>query len=440
MITVENEDSKTIDSHFKINQASSKPESLKMIPHNINDKNDYDKVSTLSSNINHKKNEMNKLQRYKIGLIFYLIYVVNSIFNFFLALYFPNLYTVNCFSDTYIHLSCFIFAFFFSFLIKKFASKNTKDMVNVFKYYVPDWKKNMSSNDFKQVNSSLYVFEGTKEKFQKNIHLISFTLMIALYFSYSFLNFSYREPLLKKDQYFLTPLSFPLAAFAVILILRKLFLNTQKFDFLGTISMIILIIGIITLFIFQSKLYSSDIIFAIYNYSTFGGIFFGFFSISLKYFYNLYSVNFKISTIFGYIGLYTLITMPIILCIGCIWSDGVNIFELGGSFKWWCLKLIVNVVKVVTTVHCILGLSPLVFGMGMFIDCLINITLNIATGKIKRDELDELYWIAAGFILVGILLGGLEKFLKNKIIEKKKKKRIKDEQLGEETKTNKSIV
>jgi hypothetical protein len=204
--------------------------------------------------------------------------------------------------------------------------------------------------------------------------------------------------------------------------------------------MIILIIGIITLFIFQSKLYSSDIIFAIYNYSTFGGIFFGFFSISLKYFYNLYSVNFKISTIFGFIGLYTLITMPIILCIGCIWSDGVNIFELGGSFKWWCLKLIVNVVKVVTTVHCILGLSPLVFGMGMFIDCLINITLNIATGKIKRDELDELYWIAAGFILVGILLGGLEKFLKNKIIEKKKKKRIKDEQLGEETKTNKSIV
>ena len=93
--------------------------------------------------------------------------------------------------------------------------------------------------------------------------------------------------------------------------------------------------------------------------------------------------------------------------------------------------MLLNVVKVVTTVHCILGLSPLVFGMGMFIDCLVNITLNIAAGKIQSGRE---YWVAAGFILVGILLGGLEKFLKNKIIEKNKQKRMKDAQLSEEIK------
>ena len=64
-------------------------------------------------NLNVKKDKqkqetrINKLQRYKVGLIFYLIYLSTSISNFFLFRNVPKITNLNPFSETYMHLSFF---------------------------------------------------------------------------------------------------------------------------------------------------------------------------------------------------------------------------------------------------------------------------------------------------------------------------------------------
>lgn len=398
----------------------------------VNDKPGVN-LNIKTKNRNQQKISINKLKRYKIGLIFFAIYVLTSISSFLIVKYQQPITTLNAFSETYIYLSFLVVFLFFSFILSKCASKSTYNIVNILKYYVPDWKKDMSKNDFKTLSSTFYIFEGTKEKFEKNVHKISFMLMVFLYFSMSFLLLScytYKE----TKNIYLIPLVFPLASLSIVVILRKLFLNTQQFDMLSTISLIILIIGIVFLFIFQVYIYNSSnepgAIILIYCYATFGGLFFGLFSVFLKYFYNIYGTNFRISLIFGYIGLYNIIASPIILCLVCIWSTNDSIFNLGeNSFGIWFGNFAINIIKVITAAHCVIGLSPLVFSMGMFLDCLINITVNIIA---KDIESSVWYILSACFIFIGVFLGGLDKYLKNKIRDRELKEEQETYNLGNE--------
>ena len=384
-------------------------------------------------NLNVKKDKqkqetrINKLQRYKVGLIFYLIYLSTSISNFFLFRNVPKITNLNPFSETYMHLSFFTLFLFFSIILKKCASKKAYNIVNVLKYYVPDWKKEMNRNDFKTLSSTFYIFEGSKEKFEKNVHKISFMLMLLLFFSMCFLSISESVEIKKNENsIFLISLVFPLAAISIVIMLRKLFLNSQHFDMLSTISIIILIIGIVCLFIFQNKIYLDEqqdlsVAIQVYSYSCIGGIFFGLFSVFLKYSYNIYGKNFQISLIFGYIGLYNVITIPIVLCLVCIFANNEEgaipyvIFDLHNMVLAWIGKFAVNVIRIVTITHCVIGLSPLVFCMGMFMDCLINLTLNLC---FKNVTIDAWYITSTCFILIGVVLGTLDKYLKNKIRDK----------------------
>ena len=386
-------------------------------------------------NLNVKKDKVkqetriNKLQRYKVGLIFYLIYLSTSISNFFLFRSYHDITNLNPFSETYMHLAFLTLFLFISIILKKCASKKAYNIVNVLKYYVPDWKKEMNRNDFKTLSSTFYIFEGSKEKFDKNVHKISFMLMLLLFFSMCFLSISESvEIKINKngESLFLISLVFPLAAISIVIMLRKLFLNSQHFDMLSTISIIILMIGIVCLFIFQNNIYINEehdlsVAIQVYSYACLGGIFFGLFSVFLKYSYNIYGKNFKISLIFGYIGLYNVITIPIVLCLVCIFANSDEgaipylIFDLHNMVLPWIGKFAVNVIRIVTITHCVIGLSPLVFCMGMFMDCLINLTLNLCFTKF---DMIGWYITSACFILVGVVLGTLDKYLKNKIRDK----------------------
>ena len=137
----------------------------------VNDKPGVN-LNIKTKNRNQQKISINKLKRYKIGLIFFAIYVLTSISSFLIVKYQQPITTLNAFSETYIYLSFLVVFLFFSFILSKYASKSTYNIVNILKYYVPDWKKDMSKNDFKTLSSTFYIFEGTKEKFEKNVHKI----------------------------------------------------------------------------------------------------------------------------------------------------------------------------------------------------------------------------------------------------------------------------
>lgn len=377
-----------------------------------------------------KKSTINKLTRYKIALAFYLLYLATSIGILLIVKRYPKIKNSNPFSEMYIILSFLILFIGVYFFLHKFASKKAYNYVNLLKYYVPDWKKDMSHNDFKNLNSNFYIMEGTEEKFNKNVHYISFILMLLIYFSFSFLYLSYSIPVSEKENTFFSSISLPLASIAVIIVLRKIFLNTQSFDVLSTISLIILLGGVVFLFLFEFKIVRTSKDFSwIYGYNSLSGICFGLFSVCLKYCYNIYGNNFKISLIFGYMGLYNLLSIPLVLCTICILGEeNITLFENTESYFILFLTRLLTLCKLLTSVHCIIGLSPLVFSMGMFMDVLINLTMNIFSGNCKADHY---YYASGSLIVIGICLGGLDKYLKNKIKDRIKKEQ---EEIGEEKK------
>ena len=116
-----------------------------------------------------------------------------------------------------------------------------------------------------------------------------------------------------------------------------------------------------------------------------------------------------------------MITIPIVLCLVCIFANNEEgaipyvIFDLHNMVLAWIGKFAVNVIRIVTITHCVIGLSPLVFCMGMFMDCLINLTLNLC---FKNVTIDAWYITSTCFILIGVVLGTLDKYLKNKIRDK----------------------
>ena len=111
----------------------------------------------------------NKLHRYKIGLIFYIIYIAVEISELILTILTEYNFDYNAFCETYIRYGAFaVFLLVSPFLNK--GNSSLFDMINITKYYIPDWKKKQNGN----LSSVFYVFEGTEEKFNKTIHKMSF--------------------------------------------------------------------------------------------------------------------------------------------------------------------------------------------------------------------------------------------------------------------------
>ena len=155
-------------------------------------------------------------------------------------------------------------------------------------------------------------------------------IFFALFFDFC----SFKNTILLKEHLYMPNTSFPLFSFLIILILRKYFLHTAKFTLLAKCSAIMIILGIICIFIYQFNIYD-HLISKPYIYGALGGIFFGFFSTILKYQSNLYAENFQISAILGYIGIFTLISIPILICLYCIFffndDSKVILFTFGNN-------------------------------------------------------------------------------------------------------------
>ena len=373
----------------------------------------------LRKTIKHMK-KTNKLHRYKIGLIFYIIYIVVDLIELIATIIFKFDLDFDPFCETYVRYSAFTIFIFLSPFLNKTNSSKLFDIINITKYYIPDWKKKKNGN----LSSVFYVFEGTEEKFNKTVHKISFLFMILIYISQSFYLISYIKA--SKDiQAFIIPILFPMGSILIILFLRKYFLHTQSLDLLSKISLILISISVIFLFFFQYSIFEDQKPFEIFGYSFVGGVFFGMFSTFLKYYSNIYGENFKFTTVLGYIGLFTLITVPIIICLICLFNEDLdshfNLFSYGNDLACYIFVFICSFIKFFCTFHCIISLSPLVFSLAMFFILLLNFLINIFWGYINSHWS---FYVAAIFLILGVSGGVLDKYLKNSIKANKTKKEI----------------
>ena len=82
--------------------------------------------------------KVNKLHRYKIGLIFYIIYLIIDMVELILTILTEYDYKYDPFCETYLRFG----AFTIFLLIAPFVNKGNSslfDMMNITKYYIPDW-------------------------------------------------------------------------------------------------------------------------------------------------------------------------------------------------------------------------------------------------------------------------------------------------------------
>ena len=373
----------------------------------------------LRKTIKHIK-KTSKLHRYKIGLIFYVIYISTCLIELIATIIFKYDFDFDPFCETYLRYSAFTIFLFLSPLLNRTNASKLFDIMNITKYYIPDWKKKKNGN----LSSVFYVFEGTEEKFNKTIHKISFLFMTLIYLSMSFYLISYIKASTNIQAYII-PILFPMGSILIIIFLRKYFLHTQSLDLLSKISLVLIFISVIFLFIFQYSIFKDNKPFEIFSFSFIGGVFFGMFSTFLKYYSNIYGENFKFSTVLGYIGVFTLITVPFIICLICLFDedldDHFNLFSYGNKIVCYIILFFCSFIKFFCTFHCIISLSPLVFSLAMFFILLLNLLINIFWGYI--DSHWTIY-IAGILLILGVSGGILDKYLKNSIKANKTKKEI----------------
>ena len=376
----------------------------------------------LRKTIRHIK-KSNKLHRYKIGLVFYIVYISVCLIELIVTIIFNYDFNFEPFCETYLRYSAFTFFLFLSPFINKTNSSKLFDIINITKYYIPDWKKKKNGN----LSSVFYVFEGTEEKFNKTVHKISFLFMVLVYLSMSFYLIAYIKA--STDiQAFIIPILFPMGSILIIIFLRKYFLHTQNLDLLSKISLLLISISVIFLFFFQYSIFRESqgkSPFEIFGFSFIGGVFFGMFSTFLKYYSNIYGENFKFTTILGYIGVFTLITVPFIICLICLFNEDLdtnfNLFNRGNNIVCYIILFICSFIKFFCTFHCIISLSPLVFSLAMFFILLLNLLINIFWGYINSHWT---FYIAATLLILGVIGGILDKYLKNSIKANKSKREI----------------
>ena len=370
----------------------------------------------------HHIKKQSKLHRYKIGLIFYIIYIFVDIAELILTILTEYDFDYDPFCETYIRYGAFaVFLLISPFLNK--SNSSLFDMMNLTKYYIPDWKKKKNGN----LSTVFYVFEGTEEKFNKTVHKISFLFTVLVYISMSFYLHSYIQA--SKDiQAYVVPILFPMGSVLIIIFMRKYFLHTQSLDLLSKISVLLISISVIFLMIFQYSIFEDKKPFEIFGFSFIGGVFFGMFSTFLKYYSNVYGENFRLTSVLGYIGIFTLITVPLIICLICLFDDNLDnhfdLFHQGNNLSVYIILFISSFIKFFCSFHCIISLSPLVFSISIFFILLLNLLINIFWGYIESQWT---FYVAGVFLILGVSGGILDKYLKNTIKANKTKKEIEEE-------------
>ena len=93
-------------------------------------------------------------------------------------------------------------------------------------------------------------------------------------------------------------------------------------------------------------------------------------------------------------------------------------FENGNDKLCYSLLFIFNVINYIVQIHCIISLSPFIFGIATFVSVLINLTIHVCLGHIKSNFY---FFLGFGLISIGTFVGLFDKYLKQRKNNKLKK-------------------
>ena len=158
-------------------------------------------------------------------------------------------------------------------------------------------------------------------------------------------------------------------------------------------------------------------IFYVYFYAGIGGTFYGIFATFLKYYANIYGSNLEISLVLGYVGFYSIISVPLVLCLICIYNiqsdiqqPDHEIFSQGNSKSVYIIIFLLSIARFFFSINCIISLSPLLFSFGLFLSVLLNLTVHVALGRINGNWM---FYSAFVFVVLAVICAVLVKVLKH---------------------------
>jgi hypothetical protein len=358
-----------------------------------------------------QKNLLNKKNRYKVGFIFYALFLTCEITNFFYS-HFDEKNIYSPFSTNYIQVSSMSLILIFYIIFQKFSSKQ-KSAVKLNLYYeqYKFFYRVRKDEQFALMDLENYAI-NSEEVFSKNLHKISIRLMLLFYFYMCFKSLSLQQLNIKS-----VDSTVIFTSLITTLILRKIMLRHFYTGVLNIIAFIINLLGVIFIFIFQIEHYYNDNLLSFSQlYSVLSGVSFSFLICLIKYHYNQYGINFNIFLIYGFSGLYCLILVPFIIFIATIFQFEDRLFEINNIYLFLLSIFTNSILRNIFAAFSIIYLSPLVFILGMTLTVPIIILIDLFYGQFSW-RIDYFFVIGCGLLIFSFLLMLIDKMKRLKTTE-----------------------
>lgn len=364
-----------------------------------------------------QRNFISKRQRYKVGFIIYLIYLMCQVS---MNIYFhiePSSLNVP-FTETYIHMTSMSLILIFWMIKEKIQSKRKKaERINNFYnnfFYFYHHRRNRDVALMDTEEFEIYL----EEQFQKKFHKIVISLMLLLYASLSCKMKSLEYLTIKSEN----SIYITISLITTLFLRRHLLLHTEANN-INLTATLLSIAGIILIFIYQILIYlQGEITAFMYSiiYSIIGGISFGVFVSLIKYHHTVYGIKFNITLISGFIGLYSLIVIPLLLFFVFIFS-----LEVGETLQYeniyiFIIFILINgILSNLLSLYSIIYLSPLVFMLGFTLTVPASIIFELILHSMSLSEI-YIFLIGCGLLVIGFSILFIDKYkkIKERMIEK----------------------
>lgn len=358
-----------------------------------------------------QKNLIKKKNRYKVGFIFYALFLTCEITNFFYS-HFDEKNIYSPFSTNYIQNSSMSLILIFYFILQKFSSKKRSAIkLNLYYEHYRYFYNVRNDQQFALMDLEDYAIHS-EDKFSKNLHKISIRLMLLFYFYTCFKSLSLQKLDIKS-----VDSTMIFTSLITTLILRKVMLRHFYTGKYIIIAFIFNLLGVICIFVFQIEHYYNDNLLSFAQlYSVLSGVCFSFLICLIKFHYNQYGINFNIFLIYGFSGLYCLILVPFIIFFATIFKFEDNFFEINNIYLFLLSIFTNSILRNLFAAFSIIYLSPLVFILGMTLTVPVIILIDLFYGQFSW-KLDYFFIIGCGLLVFSFLLMIIDKIKRLKSTE-----------------------
>lgn len=121
----------------------------------------------------------------------------------------------------------------------------------------------------------------------------------------------------------------------------------------------------------------------------------------VKYYHNKYKYSFNIALVLGYVGIYCMIIIPVLLCILTMTGYEVDMPEIETMINFLMYICLSSIIRNILTAYVLVYLSPLVFNFGLTLKIPVSYFTVYLIGLIT---LDFSYFIGLSCIFASFIL------------------------------------